>query len=79
MNDCGQLGSAVPELRGTWRTRSSCSPLMLADVNDIQQGDGRTRSRVYRRLLQAAARDGRDQHRYQLDHVREHATAGLLD
>jgi hypothetical protein len=24
MNDSRQLGSAVPELRSTWRTRSSC-------------------------------------------------------
>ena len=25
-NDSRQLGSAVPELRSTWRTRSSCPP-----------------------------------------------------
>jgi hypothetical protein len=48
MNDSGQLGSAVPELRSTWRTHSSCSTgLMLADDNDIQHGDERDHVREH--------------------------------
>jgi hypothetical protein len=32
--------------------------LMLADINNIRHGDERTRSRAYRRLLQAARTGG---------------------
>ena len=40
LNDFGQLGSAAPELRGTWRRRSSCSTAgSLAVVDDIQRGE----------------------------------------
>ena len=77
MNDSRQLASAVPELRSTWRTRSSCSTAgacwptsMTSTTATDASGRG-----VYRRLLQA----GPDEISIDtsVDHVRERASGRL--
>ena len=79
MNDSGQLGSAVPELRSTWRTRSSCSTAgscWPTSITSSAATDAFDRG-VYRRLLQG----GPDEISIDtsVDHVRERATAGFHD
>jgi hypothetical protein len=53
--------------------------LVLADVNDIQHADGRTRSGLYRRPLQPP--QGPDETALTPASImfREHGTAGFLD
>jgi hypothetical protein len=57
MNDSRQLGSAVPELRSTWRTRSSCPPAgsCWPTTMTFRTATDALDRGAYRRLLQAAA------------------------